>query len=339
MEHSNCKEKVEANMNKTRKISSVLVTGGEGFIGFNISKLLSEKGYEVTVLDSENSMSGYNPFHRIMLEKLNVRIITDSIGNISKYDKQVKNAGAIINCAALISHIDSMKNPILDIENNTIEQIKFISYVKQFQNKKIIYTSTRQVYGRQEQLPVKETSAVNPMDSNGINKYTSELYYTLYSRIYSLNIIILRLTNIYGPGMHIKDKRLSFIGWFLNRCITNNPIELYGNGLQKRDMLFVTDLCDTLYKAMLSDFKGIVNVGSDISLTLKDIAEIIKENNPKVNILKVSFPEEIKKIDIGSFHTDNTLAKKILGHKENISIQEGIKITIDYYNKYKGYYL
>ena len=326
-------------MNRSKKISSVLIAGGEGFIGYNLSRLMAEKGYEVTILDSENKMSGYNPFHRTMLEKLDVRIITDTIGNISKYENLVKSAGAIINCAALISHIDSMKNPILDIENNTIEQIKFIDYIKQFQNKKIVYTSTRQVYGKQDSFPVKESAAVNPVDSNGINKYTSELYYSLYSRIYSMDTIILRLTNIYGPGMHIRDKRLSFIGWFLNRCITNNPIELYGDGMQKRDMLYVSDLCETILNAMISDYRGIVNVGSDTPVTLKKIASIIHENNPKVTMLNINFPDEIKKIDIGSFQTDNTLAKKILNHEEKITIEEGIKNTIEYYNKYKGYYL
>ncbi|HAV91744.1 TPA: hypothetical protein DCW38_00980 [candidate division WOR-3 bacterium] len=326
-------------MNKKKKVSSVLVAGGEGFIGFNLSKFLQQKGYDVTVIDSENSMSGFNTFHKTSLDKLNIRIIKDTIGNISKYENEVKKADAVFNCAALISHTDSMKNPILDIENNTIEQIKFIDFIKQFTGKKVIYTSTRQVYGKQDKFPVKEDAPINPVDSNGINKYTSELYYSLYSRIFSMDTVILRLTNIYGPGMHIKDKRLSFIGWFLNRCVTNNPIELYGDGNQQRDMLYITDLCETMHNAMLSDFRGTANVGSDSPVALKEIAGIIRENNPKVNLLNIDFPDEIKKIDIGSFQTDNTLAKRILNHKDTVSIKEGIKKTIEYYNKFKGYYL
>ncbi|MGE3062439.1 MAG: NAD-dependent epimerase/dehydratase family protein [bacterium] len=326
-------------MNKSKKIVSVLVAGGEGFIGYNLSRHLSERGYEVTVIDSENPMSGFNRFHRSSLEKINVRIIKDTIGNISKYEDAVKKADAIFNCAALISHLDSIKNPILDIENNTIEQIRFIDFIKQYPKKRIIYTSTRQVYGRQEKFPVREDAPVNPVDSNGINKYTTELYYTLYSKLYSLNSAVLRLTNIYGPGMHIRDKRLSFIGWFMNRCVTNNPIELYGEGRQMRDMLYIDDLCATLASAMESDCKGIVNVGSDNSVSLREIAEILKENNPKISILNINFPEEIKKIDIGDFSTDNTLAKKFFNHAEKISLREGLNKTVEYYNKHKGYYL
>ncbi|MDD3803847.1 MAG: NAD-dependent epimerase/dehydratase family protein [bacterium] len=326
-------------MNKQKQVRSVLVTGGEGFIGYNLSKRLAEKNFEVTVIDSENPMSGFNPLHRTNLEKQNVRIIKDTIGNISKHEQSVKKCDAVINCAALISHLDSMKNPISDIENNTIEQIKFVDFMKQYPQKRIIYTSTRQVYGKQEKFPVKESAPINPVDSNGINKYTTELYYSLYSNIYSLNSLVLRLTNIYGPGMHIRDKRLSFIGWFINRCVTNNPIELYGEGSQKRDMLYIDDLCDTLISSLNSDYRGTVNVGSDTSSSLMEIALLIKRNNPRISILNVNFPEEIKKIDIGDFSTDNTLAKKLFNHKETVNLEEGLKKTIDYYNKNKGYYL
>lgn len=326
-------------MKKTKKIERVLITGGEGFIGFNLAKFLNELKHEVTVIDSENPMSGYNKFHSASLEKLGVRIIRDTIGNISKHEQAVKSSDAVVNCAALISHLDSMKNPILDIENNTIEQIKFIDFIKQFPQKRLIYTSTRQIYGRQEKFPVREDSPINPVDSNGINKYTTELYYTLYSRLYGMNSAVLRLTNIYGPGMHIRDKRLSFIGWFMNRAVTNNPIELYGDGGQSRDMLHVNDLCRTILSALESDYKGIVNVGSDNPVTLRDIAFILREKNPKVTILNISFPEEIKKIDIGDFSTDNTLAKKLFSHKESVDIREGLSDAYEYYTKYKGYYL
>ncbi|MEO0238297.1 MAG: NAD-dependent epimerase/dehydratase family protein, partial [candidate division WOR-3 bacterium] len=147
------------------------------------------------------------------------------------------------------------------------------------------------------------------------------------------------LSNIYGEGMHIRDKRLSFIGWFVNRVITNNPIELYGDGSILRDLLYVKDLVKTLYNAMVSDSSGIFNVGSDNSYSLKAIAEKLVKLNPKSSLIFIPFPEELKNIDIGSFRTDNSKVKELLNHKEETSIDEGLKNTYEYFQKYKGYYL
>lgn len=324
---------------KKTKIKSVLLLGGLGFIGFNLSKDLLEKGFDITIVDSKNSSSGYNEFHLISLKKEKVNIIEESIGNAEKFKENIKNADCIVDLAALISHSDSMKNPLFDLENNTVEHIKFLEVLKNYRNKKVIYLSTRQIYGKQEKFPVDENSLINPVDVNGINKYTTEMYYSLYSKYYGLNLTILRLSNIYGEGMHIRDKRLSFIGWFFNRVITNNPIELYGDGSNLRDLLYVKDLVKTIYNAIMSDHTGVFNVGSDNSYSLKVIAEKLVKLNPKSSIIFIPFPEELKNIDIGSFRTDNTKVKELLNHKEETSIDEGLKNTYEYFQKYKGYYL
>uniref|UniRef100_A0A7C3NDH2 NAD-dependent epimerase/dehydratase family protein n=1 Tax=candidate division WOR-3 bacterium TaxID=2052148 RepID=A0A7C3NDH2_UNCW3 len=324
---------------KKLKIKSALLLGGLGFIGYNLSKYLIENGVDVTIIDSKNGSSGYNEFHMINLRKEKINIIEDSIGNVEKYKDQIKNTDCVVDLAALISHSDSMKNPLFDIENNTIEHIKFLEVFKSFKNKKVVYISTRQVYGKQEKFPVDESSNVNPVDVNGINKYATEMYYSLYSRYYGFPLTILRLSNIYGEGMHIKDKRLSFIGWFLNRVITNNPIELYSDGSTLRDLLYVKDLVRTIYNSMIVENTGIFNVGSDYSYSLKSIAEKLVKLNPKSSIIYIPFPDEIKNIDIGSFKPDNSKAKEFLNHKEETLLDEGLKNTYEYYQKYKGYYL
>ncbi|HAF06839.1 MAG: Uncharacterized protein XD76_0946 [candidate division TA06 bacterium 32_111] len=324
---------------KKLKIKSVLLLGGLGFIGYNLSKYLLEKGLNVTILDSKNVSSGYNDFHLINLKKERVNVIEDSIGNAEKYKEQIKNSDCVVDLAALISHYDSMRSPLFDIENNTIEHIKFLEVLKNFKNKKVIYISTRQVYGRQEKFPVDENSNLNPIDVNSINKYTTEMYYSLYSRYYGFPLTILRLSNIYGEGMHIKDKRLSFIGWFFNRVITNNPIELYSDGSTLRDLLYVKDLVRTIYNSILVESTGIFNVGSENSYPLKFIAEKLVKLNPKSSIIYVPFPDELKSIDIGSFKPDISKAKEFLNHKEETTLEEGLKNTYDYYQKYKGYYL
>ncbi|MEO0304049.1 MAG: NAD-dependent epimerase/dehydratase family protein [candidate division WOR-3 bacterium] len=324
---------------KKAKIKSVVLLGGLGFIGFNLTKHLLEKDLDITIVDSKNTSSGYNEFHLLSLKKEKVSIIEESMGNAEKFKEIIKNADCIVDLAALISHSDSMKNPLFDLENNTVEHIKFLEVLKKYKNKKVVYLSTRQIYGKQDKFPVDENSSINPVDVNGINKYTTEMYYSLYSKYYGFNLTILRLSNIYGEGMHIRDKRLSFIGWFVNRVITNNPIELYGDGSILRDLLYVKDLVKTLYNAMVSDSSGIFNVGSDNSYSLKAIAEKLVKLNPKSSLIFIPFPEELKNIDIGSFRTDNSKVKELLNHKEETSIDEGLKNTYEYFQKYKGYYL
>lgn len=324
---------------KTKKIRSVLITGGLGFIGFNLTQFFIQNGLEVFVLDSKNENSGYNEFHLLTLKKKGLTIIEETMGNIHKHREILKNVDSVVDLAGLVGHLDSMKNPIADIENNTVEHIRFLENIKGSKISKIVYTSTRQVYGKQEKMPVDENATVKPLDFNGINKYSTESYYSIYSKYLNFDIVILRLSNIYGEGMHIRDKRLSFLGWFMNRVVTNNPIEIFGDGLNVRDLLYVGDLVNTIYNSLVLDVSGIFNVGSDKTYTLKRIAEILVDLNPKSSIIYVPFPDDLKNIDIGSFITDNSKAKNLLKHRENVTIEEGLKKTYEYFQKYKGYYL
>ncbi len=318
---------------------NILITGGAGFIGFNLAMYLKKKNYNIYVIDNCVKNSGYNKSHEELLIKSKIHFIHDRISNIKKYSYIIKKTDIIFNLAALISHLDSVKFPLRDIKNNTLEHIKFLEYLKEFKNKKLIYTSTRQIYGKQKKLPVNEKTCVNPTDINGINKYSSELYHRVYANYYDFNLIVMRISNVYGPGMYIKDKKLSFIGWFINRMLKNKNITIYGNGEQKRDMLYIDDLLKTFESAMNSDFNGVINIGSNKVYTLKQIAKTCESINNNVNINYIDFPNELKKIDIGSFSTDNTLARKILKHKSNTSLKTGLELTYKYYKKYKEFYL
>jgi len=323
-------------MNKGK---SILIAGGLGFIGYNLAMHMQKDGYAVYVIDSKHLSSGYNPYHLSSLKKMSVHVIEDRISNIMKYEQILKKCTAVYNCAALISHLDSMKSPVVDIENNTVEHVKFLEGMKNFPEKRLIYLSTRQIYGKQIVLPVTEDSPVMPVDVNGINKFATEMYHSLYSRLYDINTLILRITNVYGPAMHIRDKRLSFIGWFINRAVTNNHIEIYGDGSAKRDMLHISDLCTTLSKCIDSRHRGLLNIGGGETLNLNEMAKIIKGFNEKVDIEYKKFPTDLEKIDIGSFQFDDSKARNAIEHNPKTAFKEGISECLDYFNKYKGYYL
>lgn len=322
-----------------KKGKGILIAGGSGFIGYNLSVRLLDEGYDVHVIDCGHPSSGFNAFHATNLKKRSVHLIDDRIGNMAKYESVLKECGTVFNCAALISHLDSMKSPVADMENNTVEHVKFLEVMRKHPDKRLIYLSTRQIYGRQRSLPVTEESPVMPVDVNGINKYSAEMYHSLYSSLYGINSLILRITNVYGPAMHIRDKRLSFMGWFINRAVTNNHIELYGDGSNRRDMLYIDDLCTTLIKSIGSGATGIFNIGGSETLSLKEIAGVLKGAAGSIEIEYRKFPPELEKIDIGSFQFDDSKARQALGHNPSTVLASGIERTLEYFNKYKGYYL
>lgn len=320
-------------------MKKILVTGGLGFIGINISILLKASGYDITIIDSCNEKSGYNKYHEEIACKNGIRVIKDSIGNISRHADGIAGTECIINLAALISHIDSINDPLTDIENNTVEHVRFIKSVTDtLRDVRIIFASTRQIYGRQPSLPVNENTCVNPVDANGINKYAAELYHRVFTDITGMDLLVLRITNVYGPYMYIRDKRLSFIGWFLNRMLNGQDIEIYGTGEQKRDMLYVEDLCRTIAGAVESSHTGIYNISGARTHSLNEIAGLCREISG-VNIKRTAFPENISRIDIGSFSASNELAMRDLGHDPQTDLKNGLIKTIEYYKGHSERYL
>ncbi len=317
----------------------ILITGGLGFIGFNLALHLSKSGHSIIILDSCNSDTGYNDYHIDTLKRYSIKVIIDTIGNIGKYRKELDNTEIVFNFASLIGHMMSVKKPLYDLEQNTLEHIKFLEFLKELNPKKIIYSSTRQIYGRQEKTPVNEKQCVNPVDFNGISKYSTELYHRVYAEIYNIKLIVLRITNVYGPAMYVRDSKLSFMGWFINRVLTGNDIEIYGDGKQFRDLLYIDDLVKTMENTIDTEFTGIVNLGNDRSYTLNEIAKEMCEFNNEIKVIYKDFPAERKKIDIGSFSTDSLLAKTELKHNPKIELRIGIERTLNYFNELKGYYL
>ncbi len=317
----------------------ILITRGLGFIGFSIALHLSKAGHSIIILDSCNSDPGYNNYHIDILKKYSVKIIIDTIGNIKKYRKELDNTDIVFNFASLIGHMMSMKKPLYDLEQNTLEHIKFLEFLKELNIKKIIYSSTRQIYGRQEKIPVNEKQCVNPVDFNGISKYSTELYHRVYAEIYNIKLIVLRITNVYGPAMYIRDNKLSFMGWFINRVLTGNDIEIYGDGKQFKNLLYIDDFVKTMENTIDAEFTGIINLGNDRSYTLNEIAKEMCKCGNEIKLIYKEFPAERKKIDIGSFSTNSLLAKTELKHNPKIELKGGIERTLNYFNELKGYYL
>ena len=319
----------------------VLVTGGLGFIGSNVARRLVEYGAHVTLVDSMVPAYGGNAFniHDIQ-DKVNVNIA--DVRDEHSMAFLVRNRDFIFNLAGQVSHIDSMEDPYTDLEINVRAQLSILEACrKNNRDVKIVYTSTRQLYGKSNYLPVDEKHPAQPVDANGVNKLCGELYHILYNNVYDVRAVSLRLTNTYGPGQLIKHSRQGFIGWFIRQIVEGSEIQIFGDGTQLRDFNFVDDVVDAMMLvAVAPDADGqIFNLGGEQSIDLRSLVELMIDINGGGSYRFVPFPAEQKGIDIGDFQADFSKIKSALGWSPRTSLRDGLRKTIEYYKKNLNWYL
>ena len=247
----------------------------------------------------------------------------------------------LFNLAGQTSHLDSMTDPVTDLNINAAAQLHILEACRLHNHDlKIVFASTRQVYGRPQYLPVDEKHPINPIDVNGINKLAGEWYHLLYNDVYRIRACALRLTNTYGPGMRVKDARQTFLGIWIRRLIEQKPIQIFGNGEQRRDFNFVTDVVDALLGAAASDTANgqVFNLGHHEHISLQDLAAILVELNGSGNYELVPFPEDRKTIDIGDYYADFRKIDEVLGWSPQVTLENGLKQTLEFYRANQGHY-
>ncbi len=318
----------------------VLVTGGLGFIGSNLCRTLADLGARVVAVDSLLPDYGGNLFNLDGYED-RVRInVADVRGHAMEY--LVRDQDVLFNLAGQVSHLDSMTDPFTDLEINCRSQLWILEAVrKRNPEVKIVYAGTRQIYGKPQRLPADEAHPLNPTDVNGINKISGELYHLVYHSVYGIRASSLRLTNTYGPRQLIRHSRQGFIGWFIRKAVLGEEIEVFGDGLQRRDFDFVDDVVEAFLRAGASDAVdgGVFNLGGDEPVSLLDLAKLLVEIAGGGSYRIVAFPPERKRIDIGDFYSDSSLLRRTLGWAPSVNLREGLARTIEYYRRHKDRYL
>jgi UDP-glucose 4-epimerase len=318
----------------------VLVTGGLGFIGANLCSALADLGAQVLAVDSLLPDYGGTLFNLDGYQD-RVRInIADVRGHAMEY--LVQGQEVLFNLAGQVSHIDSMTDPFTDLEINCRSQLWILEAVrKRNPDLKVIYAGTRQVYGKPQYLPVDETHLLNPTDVNGINKISGEMYHLVYHSVYGIRASSLRLTNTYGPRQLIRHNRQGFIGWFIRQAVLREEIQIFGDGSQRRDFDYVSDVVDAFLRAGAMDAADgqVFNLGGDAPVSLVDLVTLLIEVAGGGSYRLVPFPPDRKRIDIGDFYADAQKVKAVLGWEPRVKLKEGLTRTIDYYRKHKEHYL
>jgi UDP-glucose 4-epimerase len=321
--------------------ANILITGGLGFIGSHLAKRLVDEGAHVTIVDSLLPQYGGNLFNIQSIRDL-VKIEIKDVRDRDQINLVLKNQDYLFNLAGQTSHLDSMLDPKTDLDINAAAQLSILEGCR-FINPgiKVVFASTRQVYGKPKYLPVNEIHPISPVDVNGINKLAGEWYHLLYNNVYGIKACALRLTNTYGPGMRIKDARQTFLGIWFRRLIESNEIEIYGDGRQLRDFNYVDDCVDALLLAALSDDANgkVYNLGSDEVISLVSLAEKMTNMGYEGNFKIIPFPEDRKAIDIGDYYGDYSLIKHDLNWSSKVCLDKGLKLTADFYKQHIQHYI
>jgi UDP-glucose 4-epimerase len=310
-----------------------LITGGLGFIGSTLAHELVEAGADVTLIDSLVPEYGGN--------RANVSEIVDRI-NVNVSDVRdphsirhlVQGQDIVFNLAGQTSHLDSMSDPYTDLEINARAQLSILEALRHHNPEaKIVFASTRQIYGRPQYLPVDEAHPLAPVDVNGINKTAGEWYHLLYGEVYGLPVTVLRLTNTYGPRMRVRDARQTFLGWWIRLVLEREALTVYGDGAQRRDFNYVDDAVRAFLLAGAKDAANgrIYNLGDHEVVSLSEVAAKLVAAAGEGTWEAVPFPSGRKAIDIGDYYADFSRIHEELGWEPQVRLDDGLRRSLDFF--------
>jgi UDP-glucose 4-epimerase len=319
----------------------VLITGGIGFIGANLTRRLLELGARVTLVDSLIPEYGGNLFNLDGIAG-RVQVNISDVRDAHSMRYLVQGQEFLFNLAGQTSHMDSMQDPFTDLEINCRAQLSILEACRKYSpDIKVVFASTRQIYGRPDYLPVDEKHLVRPVDVNGVNKMAGESFHILYNNVHHVRACALRLTNTIGPRMRVKDARQTFVGIWVRLLVEGKPFEVWG-GDQLRDFTYVDDAVDAFLAAGASDAANgrIFNLGGDQVISLRELAaQLARVAGARDAFVVREFPAERKVIDIGDYYSDFTAIRETLGWAPRVPLADGLARTVAFYRENLRHYL
>jgi nucleoside-diphosphate-sugar epimerase len=318
----------------------VLVTGGVGFIGSNLAIALVDLGAQVTLLDSMLPAYGANLFN---IDSIRDRVTLNfaDVRDKSSLDYVVRDQDVIFSLAGQVSHLRSMVDPETDLEINCRSQLSLLEACRHNNpGVRVVFASTRQVYGRPQALPVSEAHPCRPVDVNGINNLAAEMYYGLYHQVYGIDTVSLRLTNTYGPRMDLRTGDKGFVGVFLHRALRDAEIQVFGTGTQRRDFNYIDDVVEALLRAaVIPGLSGqVFNLGFPLSHSLLDVVAIL-QSLTGCRYRVIPFPDDLEAIDIGDYCGDFARFRDATGWIPRVGLEDGLARTIGFFRNHQQQYL
>ena len=311
--------------------TSCLVTGGLGFIGSNLTLALAGAGARVTVVDSLEPRHGGD---RENVAGAPIEVIEADIAERDAVGEAVSRADFIFNLAGQVSHLDSMTDPLHDLDLNARSQLAFLEHVRKLNpGASIVYASTRQVYGRPQTAPVDEKHPLDPVDVNGVSKLAADRLHRLYHRVHAMPASVLRLSNVYGPRQRLDGDHQGFLPAFVRRALEGEAITVFGDGSQQRDCLYVDDAVTALLAVAANPvaYGEIFNIGHHEHASLLEIAHAVVDAAGSGEVVNTAWPEDRARIAIDSYWTDHSKATEMLGWEPTWSLADGLAATLEHY--------
>ncbi len=319
---------------------NILITGGLGFIGSNLAHKLLSYGARITIVDNLNPLYGGNLYN---LENISdrVKVVIGDVRDSEIIKPIIEKSDYLFHLAAQVSYIDSLSIPFEDLDVNSKSTLNILEICRKFNPViRIIFSSSRMVYGKAENSPITEQSETNPLSLYGIHKLTSEKYLLMYYKDFGIPCTIFRITNPFGPRQQIKHNKYSLVGWFIRQAMEDKTIKIYGDGKQLRDYIYIDDIIDAMVLAASSNeaIGEILNIGSGNSTRFCDMVSSVISCVKKGRMEFIPWPDNYEKIETGDVSVDISKLHRITLWQPKYSIQEGIRLTYEYFkNNYSNY--
>ncbi len=317
------------------KNKNVLITGGLGFIGSNLALKLISLEANIKIIDNLNPLYGGNLYNILGIEN-KIEIVKNDIRDSNIMLSLIEKSDLIFHLAAQVSYIDSLNIPFEDLDLNARATLNILETCRKYNPKaKIIFSSSRMVYGKVEKPLITENCDTNPLSLYGIHKLTSEKYLLMYYKDFGIPCSILRLTNPYGPRQQVKHSKYSLVGWFIRQAMEGKVIKIYGDGLQLRDYIYVDDIVGAMIKCAESEkaIGEIINIGSGVSSRFSDMVQSVVSCVKSGKVEYISWPKDYEKVETGDITVDISKLQELTKWKPNVSLEEGIQLTYEYYKK------
>ncbi len=318
----------------------IAITGGLGFLGSNLAIELVRLGAKVTVIDPMIPLYGGNLYNIKDIED-DIDIHHNDIRDEKAMKKLVKGQEVIFHIGNQTSHIDSMTDPLYDVDINCRGNLIFLEACRDVNpDVKIVYAGSRAQYGKAESLPVSEEAPIHPVDIYGANKHVAELYHHIYQKVYGLRTTTLRLTNIYGPRHQMKHSKYGIQNWIIRLALDDEKIPIYGDGSQIRDYVYVDDVTDAFLRVgcQAKTDGETYNLGSGEPVSFKEMVECVVKIAGSGKIVFIPWPVERKRIEIGDYIADYQKIQKEVGWNPCVYFEDGLKRTIAYYREHRKHY-
>jgi UDP-glucose 4-epimerase len=318
----------------------ILVTGGAGMLGSSIAHMALEAGAHVVALDAMLPLYGGNEAN-LPNPQDGFRFVRGDIRDADLITELVTDADYVFSLAAQVSYVDADRDPFMDLDLNCRGHLTLLEACRGAGCRpRMIFASSRFVYGRVEYTPVDEKHPFNCLSMYGVHKLAGEKYYAFYSRVHDIPAVSLRIANPYGPRQQMKHPGYGIVNWFIRKALSGEPLTVYGDGMQVRDYIYVEDLARAFLAVAVSDriADEAFNVGSGVGTRFRDMVEMIADEIPGTQVVSVSWPPSRALVETGDYVTDTGRLCAATNWAPSVSLRDGIKLTADYYRERRHLY-